>query len=602
MSNKQTLPKRDEIPSEAKWKLEDIYPSDQDWEADFQTAKQDILKVLAFKDNLTESADNLLTALEVYITLQSLIGKIYSYAHMRKDQDNSNTLYQSLTDRAQSLSIEADSASAYIVPSILTLEKKDIDTFIEEAPKLKKYNFYFEQLLRQKEHILSTEVEEILAMAGEIASAPGKVFSMLNNADIKFPFIKGENGEEIELTKGRYSQLMESRNRQVRQDAFKALYETYAKQKNTLASLYSSEVKANNFFAKVRKYPSALVSSLDNDNISVEVYDNLIKAVHNNLSAMYKYISLRKKALGLDEIHMYDLYVPIVKDFDFKIQYEEAVKMVKEGLHPLGETYLNDLDKGFHEGWIDIYENEGKTSGAYSWGCYDVHPFVLLNYQDNINNVFTLAHEMGHAMHSYYSNANQEYIYSHYPIFLAEVASTTNEALLMDYLLKKSSDKKEKMALLNHYLEQFRGTVYRQTMFAEFEKICHEKASNGEPLTPELLAKIYHDLNVLYYGSDVVIDTEVDIEWARIPHFYNSFYVYKYATGFSAAVTLSQQIIKEGEAAVKRYLEFLSSGGSDYPLNLLKKAGADLSTPAPIESALKVFASLVDEMEKLMKE
>ena len=424
---------------------------------------------------------------------------------------------------------------------------------------------------------------------------------MLNNADIKFPYIKDEKNNEIELTKGRYIQLMESDDRRVRKDAFEALYSTYSKQKNTLAALLNANVKANIFSARARKYGSAREESLFADNVPVEVYDNLINAIHENLDIMHRYVKLRKKIMKLDDLHMYDLYTPMIKEVKMDISFEEAKDIVKDGLELLGEDYIKDLEKGFKSGWIDVYENEGKRSGAYSWGCYDSHPYVLLNHTDTLNNMFTLAHEMGHALHSYYSDSNQPYIYAQYKIFVAEVASTLNEALVMNHLLKKTTDKTKKMYLLNYFMEQFRTTVYRQTMFAEFEKIIHEKAEAGEALTAELLCSIYRDLNIKYYGPDMVVDDYIDIEWARIPHFYTSFYVYKYATGFSAAISISQQILNEGQPAVQRYLKFLKSGGSDYPIELLKIANVDMSTTEPVNNALKLFGSLLDQMEELLE-
>jgi oligoendopeptidase F len=423
---------------------------------------------------------------------------------------------------------------------------------------------------------------------------------MLNNADLKFPVIKDEEGHEVELTKGRYGSFMESGNRQVREDAFKGMYSTYRKFMNTLGASLNASIKKDIFYARTRKYPSALTAALDGDNVGVDVYDRLIEAVHNNLEPMYRYMKIRKQQLGVDELHMYDIYVPLAKDYKMTIPYEEACEKMLQSLQPLGQEYLGQVQAGLQEGWIDVYENEGKTSGAYSWGTYDTQPYILMNYDNKLDDLFTLAHEMGHSMHSYYSNHNQPYIYAQYSIFVAEVASTVNESLLIDYLLQHSHDKQEKIYLLNHYLEQFRGTVYRQTMFAEFEKIIHAKAEQGEAITPELMNTVYRDLNKLYYGPEVVLDEEINIEWARIPHFYRAFYVYKYATGFSAATAIKEAIRREGEVAVEKYLGFLKSGGSDYPIILLQKAGVDLTTPEPVDSALKYFARLVDDFESLL--
>jgi oligoendopeptidase F len=441
--------------------------------------------------------------------------------------------------------------------------------------------------------------EALLAQVGNLAQAPQTIFGMLNNADLKFPKIKDENGKEVELTHGSYIQFLESPHREVRERAFKAVYDTYAKNKNTIASTLSANVNKNIFYSRVRKYPSVLEMSLYGDNIPKEVYTNLIDTIHESLPLLHRYIKLRKKLLGVDELHMYDLFAPLVDEYKMDITYEDAKTQTKEGLKPLGADYLASLQKGYDERWIDVYENENKRTGAYSWGAYGTHPYVLLNHKDNLNSMFTLAHEMGHALHSYYSDNALKYRDAQYTIFLAEVASTTNEALLMDYLLNKSTDPKEKMYLLTYYADQFRTTVFRQTMFAEFEKIVHERAEQGESLTPQLLSEIYYDLNVKYHGPGMKVDKDIEMEWARIPHFYNSFYVYKYATGFSAATSFSKQILEEGQPAVDRYLGFLKSGGSDYSINILKKAGVDMSSPQPIREAMSVFEEVITEMEKL---
>ncbi len=599
MNKTKTLPKRSEIPKEYRWRLEDIYASDQDWETDVQKVKGLIEQVQKKQGTLAESGKNLLEALTLQDELTKLLDQIYVYARMRRDEDNTNATYQALTDRAASLSTQAYSAISYIQPEILSIPAETLTELANSEPGLEHYRFLLEEISRQKPHTLSAAEEAILAQVSELSQAPSTIFGMLNNADIKFPMIKNENGEEVEVTKGRYVQFMESKDRRVRKDAFEALYSTYRKHRNTIAATLTSVVKRDVFYARVRKYESALQASLFADNIDVSVYDNLIAAVREQLPLMHRYVSLRKRLLEVDELHMYDLYVPIVKEVHMEIPYDQAVTTIKEALKPLGEDYAKVLNEGFTSGWIDVYENEGKTSGAYSWGAYTTHPYVLMNYQDNLNNMFTLAHEMGHALHSYYSNKNQPYTYADYRIFVAEVASTLNEALLMHYLLDKTQEKEKRMYLLNYYMEQFRGTVFRQTMFAEFEKIIHAKVEAEEALTADSLSEIYRKLNVEYHGEDMVVDPEVDLEWARIPHFYNNFYVYKYATGFSAATALSKQILEEGQPAVDRYLQFLRSGGSDYPLNLLKKAGVDMNTAEPIREALSVFKELLDEMEEL---
>jgi oligoendopeptidase F len=602
MKNSSSVPKRSEISEQYKWKLTDMYSSNDLWEADFKKVKEMAEKLLNCSNSMGESSENLLNCLNLFSNLNRLFEKVYVYAHMSSHQDTADSYYQSLADRADSLSIEVNSSSSFIVPGILLIPNAKLDEYLQENEDLRFYRRYLDEITRKKPHILSASEEQILALSGEVSQAPGTIFGMLNNADIKFPTIKDEKGNEIEVTKGRYISFLESSDRRVRKDAFEALYSTYKSHRNTLAATLSSNVKANIFQSRVRKYSSSLASSLFEDNVPLEVYDNLIKSMHDNMNLMYRYVALRKKMLELDELHMYDLYTPIVKDVEMVIPYEEAAKTVEKGLETLGEQYLKDLHAGLNSGWIDVYENEGKRSGAYSWGAYDSHPYVLLNHNDNVDNMFTLAHEMGHAMHSFYSKATQPYMYSHYKIFVAEVASTLNEALLMDYMLKKTTDKKERMYLLNHFMESFRGTIYRQTMFAEFEKIIHERSEKGEALTADTLCSIYHDLNVLYYGPDIVVDDYIDMEWARIPHFYTSFYVYKYATGFSAAISLSQQILKGDPEALEKYLEFLKSGGSDYPIELLKKAGVDMSSPDPINSALRVFEGLLDEMENLISE
>ncbi|MDD3270070.1 MAG: oligoendopeptidase F, partial [Syntrophomonadaceae bacterium] len=541
----------------------------------------------------------LLDVLRLSDELGRKMEKLYVYARMRRDEDNANSHYQALFDRIEGLSIQVGSTTSYIVPEIISIPEDKINTFVDENKDLQLYRHFFDELMRQKEHILSQQEERLLAMTADLSLASKNIFGMLNNADIKFPIIKDEEGNDVELTKGRYGRFMESSDRRVRIDTFKALYSSYGKLKNTLATTLSSSVKNDIFYARVRKYPSALEASLDQDNVSREVYEQLIATVHNNLEYMYRYMKLRKRMLKLDELHMYDIYTPLVSEYRMEIPYERGKELVIQGLQPLGADYLGKLTDGMNSGWIDVYENEGKTSGAYSWGSYETHPYVLLNYDNKLDDAFTLAHEMGHSMHSYYSNKNQPSVYSQYTIFLAEVASTVNESLLIDHMLKNCTDRQEKIFLINHYLEQFRGTVYRQTMFAEFEKIIHEEVEKGQALTPEALSKIYRELNRLYYGPEVVLDEEIDMEWSRIPHFYSAFYVYKYATGFSAATAIKQQILEAGQPAVDRYLEFLKAGSSDYPLNILKKAGVDLTTPEPVEKALQYFGKLVEEMEAL---
>lgn len=601
MENNSKKPReRKDIDAKYKWDLSSLYANDEAWEKDFEKAKELAKKVKEYQGKLATNSKTLLEALTLNSQLSRVTENIYTYAKMRQDEDTRNSTYQALTDRAKGLLVEVEESQSFIVPELLMVEEEEIKRFIEETKELEVYSHYLDDILRRKAHTLSPREEAILAQTGDIATASENTFGMLNNADIKFPTIKDENNQDVEITHGTFIPLMENKDRRVRQEAFKGLYSTYYNFKNTFASTLSGNVKKNIFYSKLRNYNSALEASLDRNNIPTEVYHNLIKTVGDNLSSLHKYVSLRKKALGLDELHMYDLYTPIVKDVDMKIPYEEGQQIVLKALESLGDEYVNIVSEGLNSRWIDVYENRGKRSGAYSWGTYDSNPFILLNYQDTLDNVFTLAHELGHSLHSYYSKKNQPYIYGGYSIFLAEVASTTNEALLMDYMLKNVKTKEEELYLLNHYLEQFRGTVYRQTMFAEFELAIHEHVEKGGSLTADWLCDTYKALNVKYYGTDIVVDDEIAIEWARIPHFYYNFYVFQYATGFSAATALSQKILDEGEPAIEKYIGFLKSGSSDYPINVLKKAGVDMTTPEPIEKALKLFGELVDKMEKLI--
>lgn len=593
----QQVPKRSETKPEYRWKLEDLFASQAEWDREYEQAKALIVKAADFQGRLADPAQ-LKACFELEDDLSLHVERLYVYAHMRHHEDTAEPANMALADKAKKLSVEANEALSFITPEVLSLPDETLDQLIAD-PNLAKYRFTLEEMRRQKAHILSKSEEALLAQAGNISQAPNTIFSMLNNADLKFPTIKNERGEEVELTHGTYIQFLESRDRNVRKAAFKAMYDTYAKLKNTVASTLAANVNKNLFYARARKYPSALEMSLFGDNIPKDVYTNLIDTIHRHLPLMYRYMELRRKLLGVDELHMYDLFAPLVEEFEMKITYEQAKQMVIDGLEPLGPDYRKVLKEGFEGGWIDVYENQGKRSGAYSWGAYGTHPYVLLNHKDNLNSMFTLAHEMGHALHSYYSDKHQSYRDAQYTIFLAEVASTLNESLLMDYMLKRTTDPKEKMYLLTYYADQFRTTVFRQTMFAEFEKIIHEKAEAGESLTPQLLSSIYYDLNKRYYGDGMVVDQDIEMEWARIPHFYSSFYVYKYATGFSAATSFAKQILDEGGPAVERYLGFLKSGGSDYSINILKKAGVDMSTPEPIEQAMSVFENLIEQMEQL---
>ena len=591
--------KRTEISQEYKWKIEDLYATNEAWEEDFIKLQKGIEELKNFEGTLGQSAENLLKMQEKCDELNQLAEKVYVYANQRLHEDMGDTLYQGLSGRAQMLLVQMSEAASYIEPEILAIPEEKLEEMMKKEG-LRKYETYFRRLLRRKEHILSKEMEELLAGVDEVAEGPKDIFMMFNNADIKFPVITGEDGEPVEITHGKYVKLLESQNRDVRKAAFEGLYGAYGKFKNTLAATYRANIKQAGFFAKARKYESSLKAALAGSHIPVEVYNSLIDSVHAHLPALHEYVKVRKEKLGVKELHMYDLYVPMVGEADKKIPYEEAKEIVLNGLAPLGEDYQELLKKGFNEGWIDVYENEGKRSGAYSWGAYGTHPYVLLNYQDNLNNVFTLAHEMGHALHSYHSDETQDYIYAGYKIFVAEVASTCNEALLIRYLLDHSKDDTEKAYLLNYFLEQFRSTLFRQTMFAEFEKLAHAKSEAGETLTAEVLCDMYYDLNKKYFGDEIVVDKEIALEWSRIPHFYTPFYVYQYSTGFSAAIAISSKILNGEPGIVEKYKKFLSSGSSLDCIDLLKICDVDMTTKEPVEESLKVFENTLEEFSKII--
>lgn len=600
MGEIEKLPARSEIAEADKWALEDLFLTDADWEAAVKQLEEQLAQLKGYAGKVSASAD----ALYAYLTLadetENLFEKVLVYSNEKMHEDMGNSTYQGYAAQAQAAATRLSAAEAFFEPELLAMEESRLQGFLKEDPKLEKYRLLIDRIWRRKEHTLSAAEEEILAKTYEMATAPDDIFSMFNDADAKFGTIRDENGKEVELTHGRFGGFMESSDRRVRKEAFEALYQTYDQFKNTLAATYSANVKKAKFYADVRKYPSALAAALAPGNIPTEVYDNLIETIHRFLPAMYRYVALRKRALGVEELHMYDVYVPLVADQTKKIPFAEAKEIVKRGLAPMGEEYVSHLEEGFDHRWIDVYENRGKRSGAYSWGAYGTHPYVLLNYQGKLDDVFTLAHEMGHALHSWYSNANQPYVYSGYLIFVAEVASTCNESLLMQYLLKESKDKREKAYLLNHFIDQFKGTLFRQTMFAEFEKITHEMYAKGESLTAERLCAVYMDLNRKYFGEEMVSDPQIALEWARIPHFYTEFYVYQYATGFSCAIALSKRILEMGEAGVADYMKFLKGGCSKDPIELLKMAGVDISTPKPVEDALQLFEELVSELEELL--
>lgn len=595
-----SIPERKDTDPRFHWHIEDYFQTDADWETAFAAVEAALPDLSAFSGTLADSADSLLACLKKNEALSLQLDHVYTYASMRMHEDSSNAFYQGMASRAEMLLIRYSAAISFLTPEIIAIPAEKLAAFREEkAADFAIYDHFFHTLLRQKAHTLTPAEETLLAKTAELGSAPQQIFTMLNDADITFPSVHTADGEELELTKGRYVTFLESPNRSVREQAFRNLYSVYSAQKNTIAATYAASVKSDVFFANARNYASAMEMALSDDNIPLSVYDTLIETVHKNLPLLHRYVSLRKKELAVDELHMYDLYVPLVPDADVKIPYAKAKQTVKEALKVMGEEYSAALEHGMESGWIDVYENKGKRGGAYSWGSYGVHPFVLLNHNDTINSMFTLAHEMGHALHSFFTWKKQPYLYADHKIFVAEVASTCNEALLMEHLLQTTEEKAMRKYLINYFLEQFRGTLFRQTMFAEFEKITHSMAENGEPLTWENMNTIYHDLNRKYFGEDIVIDAEIDIEWARIPHFYNAFYVYQYATGYSAAIALSRKILKEGQPAVNAYLDFLSKGDSEYSIDLLRGAGVDMASAAPIENAMQLFEELLDEFETL---
>lgn len=599
--SEERIPKRSEVPEQFKWALEDIYATDEKWTEDLQKLKAMPERIAAFKGRLSESADTLYDFMQLSDEISVLCDSLGNYAQRRSDEDTANAKYQGFLGQLMNAYVAVNSAGSFETPEIISIEEDKLQKFYEDKPELKLYKRALDKLRRKKAHILSEAEEKILALTGEMGQSPENIYSMFSDADLRFPDAVDKDGKAHQVTHGSYIPLVQSEDRILRKSAFESMYGTFDKFKNTCAATLSAQIKAVNFYAKTRRYDSSLEAALDGTEVPVSVYKNLIEAVHDNMHYMYDYVALRKKLLGVDELHFYDLYTPVVPDADMKITFEEAKETVLKALAPMGEDYLAILKEGFENRWIDVYENEGKTSGAYSAGAR-VHPYVLLNHKDTLNCMFTLAHEMGHAIHSYLSNKNQPVVYSDYVIFVAEVASTCNEALLMQYLLKNTEDKKQRAYLINYFLEQFRTTLYRQTMFAEFELKINEMVAAGESLTAEGLNELYGELNKLYFGDGIVLDDEIKLEWARIPHFYYDYYVYQYATGYSAAIALSQRILKYGEPAVKDYIGFLKGGCSTDPISLLKGAGVDMATTQPINEALAMFGELVKEMEEAMAE
>ncbi|MCL2592214.1 MAG: oligoendopeptidase F [Defluviitaleaceae bacterium] len=594
--------KRSDVPKELTWAVENMFATDAAWEKEVEEITALVPEVAKYKGTFVENSKNLLEFCKKFDEVEKRLHTAFVFANLKSSEDNGNTTYQAMSDKAGTLMRTVYAAVSFYEPELLSLGEEKINKYLEECEELRLYTHNFEDTLRKAKHILSPEMEEVLTKVGEISQGPGNIYSMINDVDIKFGTIIDENGNEAEVTHASAYAFALSKNRNVRRDAFKARGKAYVAQKNTLAATYASSVKGDCFFAKMKNYDSALAAALSEANIPVDVYHNLIKAVHNNLPSLHKYVDVRKRALGLEDIRNYDLAVPMVENVDTKVSYEKAMETVVEGVRILGDEYANMVKHGFENRWVDVYENEGKTSGAFAWGSYGgPHPFVLMNFNDTVSDMFTLAHEMGHAMHSYYTWKTQPKVYGSYPIFLAEVASTVNECLLMDYLLKTTEDADMKKYLINYYMDQFIGTLFRQTQFAEFEMITHEMQERGETLTVDSLNKVYTELWVKYHGTDIIMEEEVSQEWSRIPHFYRAFYVYQYATGYSAAVAFAKRIIDGVPNAVEDYLGFLKAGNSDYAINILKKAGVDMSSPAPVDSALEVFKGLVDQFESYLK-
>lgn len=591
---------RKDIDVKDTWNLESIYANNELWEEDYAALEKDAAEFAKLKGAIEADVSKIPAVLDAYYGLHRRLSKLSVYARMRFDQDTADSTYQTMAAKIGSLGVKIGAASAFVEPEILSYSKEQLEAAEKENERIAYYGRKIEEMLRGQEHTLDAEKEELLAAAGDMAEAPDDIFSVLMNADMKYPDIVLEDGTHLPLTNSTYISYMESPDRAVREGAFKTLYGQIASLKNTFAAIYRGNLKQAKFYAQSRKYSSARAMYLADSNVPESVYDNLLSAVHEALPMMYRYVAVRKKVLGVDKLHMYDVYTPIVAAQNQTYEFEQAKQMVLEALKPMGEDYLSHVREGLENRWIDIYPNKGKKGGAYSWGCYDSQPFILLNYTKNLDSVFTLIHEMGHSIHSYYSRTAQDYAYSDYKIFVAEVASTCNECLLMHDLLKKTTDKEQRKYLLNHYLDSFKGTLFRQTMFAEFEKNAHEYCAQGKPLTAEALSQMYLELNQKYFGPDMEKDEEIAYEWMRIPHFYTPFYVYQYATGYSAAVALSAKILKEGKPAVDAYMSFLKGGESKDPIDLLKMAGVDMTTEKPVADALALFGELVTELETLV--
>ncbi len=597
----KNLKTRDQIDNKYKWNIEAMIPD----ESIIDGALEDIEKqageyAKAYGGRLTSDAATLLSAFKERDSIWRELEKIYVYARMRRDEDNSDSRYQAMSSKCNAVIAAVSAALAFFTPELLSASEDDVMGFVDKEPGLEEYRFAIKDTFRQKAHILSQPEENIMAQMSEVTGATNDIFTMLNNADMKFPEITDEDGDKVAVTHGNYITFMESHDRGVRKAAYEAMYDPYKSLINTIATCYNYNTKSDVINARIRKYESARAAALSGDNIPGEVYDNLVNVVNKNLPTMHRYVELRKEMLGLDKMYMYDMYVPLIQLPKKQVPYEEGLDIMRAGLSPLGQEYIDRMNEGISQGWIDVYENKGKTSGAYSFGSYDSYPYILLNYTDTLKDVFTIVHEMGHSMHSSYTRQYQPYIYGSHSIFTAEVASTVNESLLMRYLLDKETDLEMRRYLLNMHLEEFRTTLFRQTMFAEFEDMTHRAIESGQVLTADSMCQQYEELNAKYYGTAVEKDDTIKYEWARIPHFYNAFYVYKYATGYSAATAISDKILIDGEPARKAYIEFLKTGESDYPIQLLKIAGVDMSSPEPVEKAMETFNSLLDEFEKLV--
>ena len=600
MSNSETIRTRDQIPQEDTWALEDLYSSDESWEQALSALAARKDQAAAFAGKLGESGETLCAFLHLVEDVDGQTELLANYAMRKADQDTRNATYQAMVGKLMGVLTAVSAAFSFSTPEIMAIPEETLEGFYKSAPELERYRRYLNNERRRKAHTLSAAEERLLAAAGEMANAPDTVFGSFINADMRYPDAVDSEGKLHALSQSTFVPLEESGDRALRKSAYENLYNTLGGMRNTAAGLLDAQNKQQKFFAEARKYGSAREAAMDRTNVPVSVYDNLIEAVHQNMDKMHRYVRLRKKLLGVDELHFYDVYTPLLKDEPAKIPFNQAEQTVYDALYPLGDGYRAILKEGFENRWIDVYENQGKRGGAYSAGT-KVHPFVLLNYSGSLDSQFTLAHEMGHSLHSYYSLKNQPRCTADYVIFVAEVASTCNEVLMMQHLLKTTTDKKQRAYLINHFLEQFRTTLYRQTMFAEFEKLMGEAAESGQSLTADYLCKTYYDLNKLYYGENMVVDQGIAMEWARIPHFYYDYYVFQYATGFSAAIAIAMRILREGAPAVADYKKFLSSGGSQDPISLLKIAGVDMASPQPVNDALALFGQLLDEMEELMK-